>query len=135
MDNYYQNIFYLTARNFSPHTWEEICRDAKGKCYNWWVDHQPSNRETIEMDFDEILKYLYTEKIHFSIIHRRGYESWNEEDSWQKWHLEIGFCTLARKNTLPTTTLDIKGDLYLWIKLDESYIQYFVEKYNLEQNI
>jgi len=135
MDEYYKDIFYLVARDFSPHTWEEICRDAKDKCFNWWVDHQPGwTRKKIEMDFDEVLKYLYTEKIHFSIIHRRGYESWNTEDSWDKWHLEIGFCTMARKNTLPTTDIDIKGDLFLWIELNEQYIPYFIEKYKLEQN-
>jgi hypothetical protein len=133
MNEYHTDKFYLIARNFSPHTWEEICRDAKEKCFNWWIDHQPSNRETIDMDFDEIIKYLYIEKIHFSVIHRRGYEEWNTDDSWYKWHLEIGFCTMARTNKLPTTDIDIKGDLYLWIKLDEKHIPYFIEKYNLEQ--
>lgn len=135
MDNYHQDIFYYIARDFSPHTWEEICQEAKNRCYSWWIDHQPEwTRKTIEMDFDEVLKYLYTEKIHFSIIHRRGEESWNTDESWNKWHLEIGFCTLARKNTLPTTKLNIEGDLFLWINLDESHLPYFIEKYKLEQH-
>lgn len=133
MSRYIQDIFYLSSHGLSPQVWEEICRDAKDKSYTWWIDHLPGwRRERIDMDFDEILKYLYTGKIHFSVIHRRGYEDCNTEDSWNKWHLEIGFCTMARKNILPSTKLDIKGDLFLWIKLDEKYVSYFVEKYNLK---
>jgi len=134
MNEYKHDIFYNIARDLSPHTWEEICREAKDKSYDWWIDHQPRwRREKIDMDFDEVLKYLYSEKIHFSVIHRRGYEECNVEDNWNKWHLEIGFCTMARKKKLPTTTIDIKGDLFLWIKLDESHIPYFIEKYKLKE--
>ena len=134
MNDYKGDIFYNIARDLSPHIWEEICREAKDMSYHWWIDHQPSwQRETIKMDFDEVLKYLYTDKIHFSIIHRRGYEEWNKEESWQQWNLEIGFCTMSRKEKLPTTEIDIQGDLFLWIKLDEEHAQHFIQKYKLEQ--
>ena len=132
--SYFHDRFYSIEIDLSPHTWEEICREAKELCYNWWIDHQPeSTRKVIDMDFDEVLKYLYTENIHFTIIHRRGYEDWNAKDSWYKWHLQIGFCTMARKNKLSSTIQDIKGDLFLWIDLDESYVPYFVEKYKLKE--
>ncbi len=136
MNEHFSDIFYLKFHSFSPEKWEEICRDAFSKKYNWWIDHQPEwQRKQIDLPFDEIVKYLYTEKIHFSIIHRRGYENWNTENSWNKWHLEIGFCTLARKTKLPTTNIDIEGDLFLWIELDEKHIPYFIETYNLKEQI
>ena len=103
----------MASRNFTPTKWEEICRDAYSKCYNWWVDDQPGwQRQKIDMSLDDVVKFLYSDKIHFSIIHRRGHENWNEKDSWNKWHLEIGFCTLATKNHK-------NGDIFLWIELDE----------------
>jgi hypothetical protein len=133
MNDYKQSKFYLIARDLSPHIWEEICRDAKDKSYNWWIDDQPAwQRQKIDMGFDEVLKYLYTEKIHFSIVHRRGYPKENVKDNWNEWHLEIGFCTMIRRKKLPTTDIDIEGDLFLWIKLDEKYIPYFIDKYKLE---
>lgn len=125
MNEYVPDIFYLNVREFKPELWEKICRDAHSKCYNWWVDDQPEwTRKKIEMELDEILKYLYTNSIHFSVIYRRGYENWNAEDSCNKWHLEIGFCTLARQHK--------NGDLFLWIELDESYIPYFIDTYDLK---
>jgi len=126
MNRYFDDIFYLKAHKFSPKIWEKICRDAYSKCYNWWVDNQPGwKREQINISLDKILEYLYTEKIHFTIIHRRGYESFNTKDSFNKWHLEIGFCTMSRKHQ--------DGDLFLWIELDEKYIPYFIETYKLKE--
>lgn len=134
MEEYKQHIFYKLKGDISPHIQEEILRDAKDKCYHWHIDHLPTwARERIDMPFDEVLKYLYQESIHFVIIHRRGYSPRDENDEWNKWYLEIGFSTLARTTKLPTTKIDIKGDLFLWINLDEKYIPYFVEKYNLEK--
>lgn len=133
-DQYFQHQFYVSKGDISPHIQEEILRDAKEKCYDWWVDHLPGMaRQRIDMPFEEVIKYLHQEKVHFIIIHRRGYQPRDENDEWNKWYLEIGFCTLARRTKLPTTEIDIKGDLYLWIKLEESHIPYFVEKYNLEK--
>lgn len=134
MDEYYQPIFYKSNLDLTPELQEKICRDAKDKCYEWWVDHLPSwSREQIDMPFDEVLKYLHTGTVHFVIIHRRGYKPRHENDVWNKWNLEIGFSTLARSNKLPTTKADIKGDLFLWIRVEEDYINYFVEKYKLKQ--
>jgi len=124
MEEYKQHQFYSFTGDISPHIWEEICRDAKDKCYHWHVDHLPGMaREAIDMPFDEILKYLYTEKVHFVVIHRRGYT--------EPWNLEVGFSTLALGKVLPTTEIDVKGDLFLWINVDEEHIPYFIEKYKL----
>jgi hypothetical protein len=132
-NNHYQDIFYLKSRDLSPKIWEEICRDAKSKCYSWKVDHMPSwTRKEIDLDFDEALKYLYTETIHFSVIHRRGFENWKNKDTFPgEWCLEISFCTMARKKQLPTTPIKLEGDLFVWIYLDEKWIDYFLEKYKL----
>ena len=130
---YSQHLFYTSGLIVTPEQREAICRDAKSKCYDWWVDHMPSwSRKRIQMDFDEVLKYLYEESIHFFVIHRRGYPQKDEGDWWGKWHLEIGFSTLARSKKLPTTEIPIQGDLYLWIKLDEKHLPYFIEKYGLK---
>ena len=103
MNEYQQPIFYDSARYLTPETQEAICRDAHSKCDNWWVDDQPTwTRRKIEMSLDEVLEYLYTHKIHFSVIHRRDHNDW---------HLEIGFCTMNKR--------DENGDLFLWIELDE----------------
>jgi len=126
MGRYYPDIFYRGFNEFSPAQMEEICRDAFSKCTNWWVDDQPGwTRRKIEMPFDEVLKYLYTHKIHFVIIHRRGYEEWNVEGSFDKWHLQIGFGTLNRNNP--------NGDIFLWIELDESNIPHFINRYKLKE--
>lgn len=130
---YFHDIFYKRADGeFSPEIQEKILRDAKEKSFRWWIDHLPGMaRERIDMPFEEVLKYLHIEKpVHFVIIHRRGWEGFKPDNS-NEWCLEIGFCTLARKNKLDTTKIDIQGDLYLWILLDESHLDYFIKEYNL----
>jgi len=132
---YFRDIFYMKADGeFSLELQERILRDAKDKCFRWWVDHLPGiARERIDMPFDEVLKYLYTEKpVHFVIIHRRGWERYKPEGS-NEWCLEIGFCTLALRNKLATTEIDIKGDLYLWVLVEEKYLDYFIQTYNLTE--
>lgn len=130
---YLHDIFYTNKnKKSSSELQETILRDAKDKCFRWWVDHAPTwTREEIDMPFEEVIKYLHIEKpVHFTIIHRRGWEGFKPKDS-NEWCLEIGFCTLARKNKLETTEIDIKGDLFLWILLDEEYLDYFIKKYSL----
>ena len=77
------------------------------------------------MSLDEALKSLYENSIHFPIIHRRGYDDEESKSQPDHWHLEIGFCTMDRHRT------NKNGDLFLWIKLDEKYIPYFIEQYKL----
>jgi len=130
---YFRDIFYTNKENdFSPELQEKIIRDAKDKSFKWWVDHLPTfQRQRIDMPFEEVLKYLYVEKpVHFIIIHRKGWEGHKPEGS-NEWCLEIGFCTLARRNKLETTEIDIKGDLYLWVLVEEKYLDYFIQTYNL----
>jgi len=132
-EQYFPDIFYTNKENnFPPELQEKIIRDAKEKSFKWWVDHLPSfQRQRIDMPFDEVIKYLYVEKpVHFTIIYRRGWEENKLKDS-NEWFLEIGFCTLGRKNKLETTKIDIKGDLYLWVLVEKKYLDYFIQTYNL----
>lgn len=119
MADFEEDIFYLSSRNLSPDIWEKICREALDKCYNWWTDYLPDwTRTRINIDIEYMMDILYTDKIHFNIIHRKSFDK----------HLEIGFCTLDSK-----FVKDGKhSDVFLWILLDESHIPNFVEKYNLK---
>jgi len=120
-DQYFKNIFYESSTHFNLDEMREICIDAFSTCYNWWVDDQPKwARRRTNMKLDEALKFLYSHKILFSIIYRRGYSN-------QHWHLEIGFCTLDKD--------DENGDIYLWIELEDIYLTYFIEKYNLKERL
>jgi len=117
MSDYQQPIFYDSSY-LSLEEKEELCREAYSMCYHWHVDNQPGwTRERIDMPFEEVLRYLYSNKCHFVIIHRRGY--------FEKC-LEIGFSTLDRGS-------NVGGDIFLWLNLDEDKIPYFVNKYNLNK--
>lgn len=131
---YFQDIFYLKSRNLSPDVWKEICIDAKSKCKQWNIDDKSTRgRRTINMSFKESLLFLNNNDIHFNVIHRRGYENWrNNEYFSNKWCLEISFCTMGIKNMPKNLTIKPEGDIFLWIYLDESYIGYFLNKYNLK---
>ena len=123
MSKFFQQIHYKGDHLFSPKEMEEICRDAFSKKFNWWVD-QVSEwvREEIEMDFDSAINLLYKGPVHFSIIHKRGLEKWKNFKDKLGWFLQISF----------NTTYNEEGDIFVWIQLDEKWIPYFIEKYNLK---
>lgn len=121
MNQYHRDIFYNVS-DFSLEKKEQLCREAKEKCYEWWVDELVGiQRQRIRMGFEEMMKKLYDKGFHhFVFIHRKGYEDWKDPKcSWSNhsWCLEIGF---------------VSGINYLWIYLKEEEIPYFVEKYNLK---
>jgi len=101
-----------------------ICILTQSKCYDWRVDLLKSGsfaREKVEMDFVEILNKL-GEKDHFTIIHRKGYNSWKDNDFFDnKWCLEVGFTTFE------------SPAYYLWIYCKESFVDELVEKFKLEK--
>lgn len=121
---YYEDTFYDVS-HLSLEDKEQLCRDGKEKCYEWWVDELvTTQRQRIEMEFDEMVKKLYNKGFHhFVFIHRRGYEDWKDPEClWSKhnWCLEIGF---------------VSDMYYLWIYIKAEEIPYFVEKYNLNKTL
>jgi len=120
MNEYHHDIFYRTEHLSLPQK-EEICREAKERSYEWWVDELiRTQRQKIEMEFDEILKKLYEDDyLHFVIIQRRGYENWKDPECFfanHSWCGEIGF---------------VANSFYLWIYMKTEELDYFIEKYKL----
>ena len=110
-EKYQQHQFYNT-NDLSLSEKRVILREAKEKCFKWWVDDLPGMaRRKIEMSFKDILKKLDS-SCHFVIIHRKGYSD--------PWFLEIGFTTMKEKT------------YYLWICCDEEHIPFFIKKYKLK---
>jgi len=109
------DIFYDTD-NLSFPDRVQILYEAKQLCHNWRVDildcSKSLARQKIDIPFDEILS-KFDEDAHFVIIHRKLFYL-------EEYHVEIGFRA--------------KGgiDYFLWIYLDEKYIDHFVNKYNLK---
>ena len=121
-NKYFEDIFYNT-QHLSLKEKEQICREAKERCYEWWTDRLVGvQREKIEMDFDEMVKKLYDNEFHhFVIINRRGYEDWKDPECyWSRhnWCGEIGF---------------VSGIYYLWIYIKTEELDFFIEKYNLRK--
>lgn len=120
MKQYIQDVFYNTD-HLTIDDKIQLCRDGYGKCYEWWIDKLDCSiswgRQKIEMSLDDILKKL-DNSCHFVVIHRKGYEENKDIDIW-KWNLEIGFCTMENISH------------YLWIKIEETEIPYFINKYKL----
>ena len=120
-----RNIFYKTD-NLNLKAKKKILRDAKSKCYNWWVDILDCNkswsRQRIDMPFENIIKKLKNNS-HFVIIHRKGYEPKNQKDINDvfRWKLEFGFSTLG-----------LGPSYFLWIYVEQEQLKYFIDKYNLE---
>lgn len=121
MSKYHLDIFY-NVMDFPLEKKEQLCKEGKEKCYEWWVDKLVGvQRQRIEMGFEEMLKKLYDDGFHhFVFIHRRGYENWNDPECFwsdHNWCLEIGF---------------VSGIYYLWIYIKEDEIPYFVNKFDLK---
>ena len=130
MDIHHQDIFYDTSK-MGIRMKKTILKDGKSKATAWRVDildcSKSWQRKQIDMSFEDIMKKL-DKTSHYTIIHRRGYESWkdhrifpSDKMSISRWKLEMGFCTMG-----------VGPDYFLWIDLDESFIPYFVKKYNLK---
>lgn len=95
----------------------EILNYAYHHCYDWWVHvldcSKSFHSQPIDMSFEEMMR-KFNDRCYFTIIYRQLLDIEN--------HLEIGFCTLE------------KGpEYFLWINMDSSYVDYFIEKYNLKE--
>lgn len=121
---YHPDVFYKTE-HLSLKQKEQICREAKERCYEWWTDELVGlQRQNIEMDFDEMVKKLYDDGFHhFVIIERRGYEDWKDPEClWSKhsWCGEIGFSS---------------RNYYLWIYMKTEELDFFIKKYELNERL
>ena len=116
MGNYEQDIFYDIDK-LPPDRIVKLLYETKEFSYNCWIDKLDASvsfaRQRIDMSFDEVLQRI-NESTHFVFIHRRGYPDWEHR-------LEIGFRTMEAI------------DHFLFIHVDESKKQYFLDKYKLER--
>ena len=123
MNEYFQDIFY-TIDKLEVTEIKKLLQEAKDECNSWRVDildcSISTNRHTIEMSFENIMKRI-DDNPHFIFIHRRGYDDWKgSEFHKEAWCLEVGFTTLNSPS------------YFLWIHLPKEKIDYYVNKYNLE---
>ena len=113
---YYEDEFYDIKGDTD--TIRGLMVMAKDLSYNWRVDildcEKDMSRRKIEMWFHDILGKL-TKDSHVVFIHRRGVLGRN------KWHLEIGFCTLDSPS------------YFLFIYCNESHLDEFKKVFSLEQ--
>ncbi len=125
---YKPDIFY-DLKKLSKKKIHELFEEAKELSYNWWVDDQPSwTRRKIDMPFEEVLSIFdktLRKHLHITFIHRMSCCCAEEE------HLEIGFCTLVRKDE--NGKLHPNGDIFLWIDVDLKYKEHLLEKYSLNK--
>ena len=104
------NIAYKT-RQLSLEQKKDLCRRAKEKAYNWWVDTLDCRvtvlRQCVQMDFEEALDKM-TNKDHFVVVWR----SYTDQESY----LEISFSTMGQT-----------PEYFLWIQLKEELIPEFTK--------
>jgi len=125
----YINDQFYKVKHLSLETKIEIIEDAYSQKYRWWVDKLDCNesfaRQTIDWTFDQIME-KFSDGAHFIFIHRqgfvhdRGFPDPGDEYGFNRYHLEVGFRVMSGI------------DYFLWIYVDESKVEEFVEKYNLE---
>ena len=106
---------FFTTRLFELSKKREILEDAKLKCDNDWsvniLDCTKScTRQGIEMDWETIMSKL-DDTCHFVIIHRI-----------REFYIEFGFCEMHDE-----------PNLFLFVNVDEKYLNYFIDKYNLKE--
>ena len=116
METYEHDIFYDIAK-LPREKIVDLLHEAKELSYNLWVDKldvsESFARQRTVMGFEEVMQRTGA-STHFVFIHRKGYANW-------KHHLEIGFRTMEAI------------DHFLFLHVDESKKQHFLEKYELER--
>lgn len=118
-NEFHRDIFYK-VRHLSFETKIEILEWTYEHSYDFHVDVlKDIARKKTNLSFDEGMEYFKPDS-HFVVIHRRGYDDWNTPESWNKWHLEVGFRSMC----------DI--DYFMFIYCDENLIDEAVKKFKLE---
>ncbi len=125
---YIHDQFYK-VHDLSLETKIEIIEDAYKQNYCWWVDKLEYNgnsaRQAIDWTLEQIME-KFNDKAHFIFIHRkgwvhdRGFPDPGDKHGYHRYHLEVGFRSMTGI------------DYFLWIFADESKVEEFVDKYNLE---
>ncbi len=124
------DIFYVT-KTISKSQYKKLLKEAHDFCYNWWVDDKPTwSRRKIDMSLEEVLEIFDKtprKDLHMTFIHRLSCCKAEKE------HLEIGFCTLIRKDE--QGNIHPNGDIFLWIEVDMQHKDYLTKKYKLEKRL
>ena len=125
---YVQDIFYNTS-HLSIEEKKNLLLDAKAKSFRWWIDKhdERSIRQRIKYArFKTMLKRL-NKKSHFVFIERGGFTDSEKstDKSLGRFIIETGFCTMG----------EFEGDYFLFIDLDKKYLNFFIEKYKLNNTL
>ena len=127
---YTHDIFYKLEK-LTKKQIRELFIETKELSYNWWVDDEPTrSRRKIDMPFETVLNIFDKtprKHLHITFIHRMSCCRDEKE------HLEIGFCTLIRKDE--NGKLHTDGDIFLWMEVDMKHKTYLLEKYNLQKRL
>lgn len=119
--DYHPNVFYNT-RDWTLEQKRAALLRGKELAYEWWTDKLDcsisSSRQRIDMSFEEIMAML-DQECHFVIIHRKGYLQ-NRDSGWNRWHVELGFCTMAGVS------------YYLWINVEEQHIDGLIKELQIK---
>lgn len=97
---------------------KEICEWSKHRSFDWWVDildcSKSSRRHKIKCSWEKIIEKL-NDSCHFTVINRR--------DGIYK-YVEVVFCTLA-----------MRPDYFLWVLIDEDYLNDLISTFNLTEKL
>jgi hypothetical protein len=119
MNVYYQDVFY-DVNKLSFKNKIQLLKDAKDLCFNWWVDILDCSkslcREKINLSFEEVID-ICNKKTKFIFIHRRGYDDLKKSN----WYFEVGYTNMS------------SPDYFLWIQVNENYVDNLIKKYNLSK--
>lgn len=123
MSKFYEDIFY-DVTYLSIEEKIDILEYAKSKCKKWIVNILDISHSLIPykviIEWKDVISKL-DDNSFFRIIHRKGYPVWRESNTLNAWQLEISFYTAN------------KPEYHIYVYLDEEYVDYFVNKYNLKK--
>ena len=98
---------------------ENLFHEAKSLCLDFRIDEKDEHYRRVpsQVSFDEMLRKM-DDSCHYVFIQRNCVMNWEEP------YLETGFCTLGAP---------FPGDWFLFIRLKNSYLLHFIDKYKLTQ--
>lgn len=96
---------------------EQLLREAQALSSKVLIDEKDEHYRRVPsgLTFEEMIQKM-DKKCHYVFIERKILP--DPEDPY----LEVGFCTMGKP---------FPGDWFLWIYLDRSHLEYFVDKYKL----